>query len=491
MQRTCLMPMVSATLIRCVLAIVSVFTIADFSAGAEIALRAGSAKADITPLKWPMPMVGTFDERLAEKAFDPLHARALVLDDSRVQIALVVIDSCYVPRWVLDDAKTRAAKSTGIAAERMLMAATHTHTAPASRDRRETKADPEYVERLTQGIVTAVEQAHRNLTAAEIGWGVVQVPEEVNNRRWYMRPGGIVPNPFGGTSDAVRMNPPRASPLLDRPAGPTDPDVTFLSVRSRAARPIALLANYSLHYVGGIPPGGVSADYFGEFARLVETRLQSDDDGPPPIGILSNGTSGDINNINFRESGQRSEPFERMRTVAKRVADAVFEQYPQVAHRHDASLAMAQRRLTLDKRRPTPQQVERAREVLAAEDASSLPNLAKPYAKWVLDLDQPPHQEEIVLQALRIGDLGITAIPCEVFAEIGLEIKKRSPLWPTCTIELANGHYGYLPTPQQHALGGYETWLGTCILEEEASVKITAAVLELLGQVAAAAPATQ
>ncbi|MBW3540437.1 MAG: hypothetical protein KY476_09210, partial [Planctomycetes bacterium] len=40
-------------------------------------LRAGAAKADITPRKWPMPMVGTFNERLAEKAWDPLYARAL------------------------------------------------------------------------------------------------------------------------------------------------------------------------------------------------------------------------------------------------------------------------------------------------------------------------------------------------------------------------------------------------------------------------------
>ena len=45
-----------------------------------------------------------------------------------------------------------------------------------------------------------------------------------------------------------------------------------------------------------------------------------------------------------------------------------------------------------------------------------------------------------------------------MFVEIGLEIKKKSPLKPTFTIELANGYNGYLPTPEQHELGGYETW---------------------------------
>ena len=51
-------------------------------------------------------------------------------------------------------------------------------------------------------------------------------------------------------------------------------------------------------------------------------------------------------------------------------------------------------------------------------------------------------------------------------------------------MELANGHYGYLPTPEQHALGGYETWMGTNQLEKEASRKITAALMEMLGRLA-------
>ena len=89
----------------------------------------------------------------------------------------------------------------------------------------------------------------------------------------------------------------------------------------------------------------------------------------------------------------------------------------------------------------------------------------------------------MILQAIRIGQLGITAIPCEVFTEIGLDIKRKSPMATTFTIELANGHYGYLPTPRQHALGGYETWLGTCTLEVDSSEKITAVLLELLEEV--------
>jgi len=297
-----------------------------------------------------------------------------------------------------------------------------------------------------------------------------------------MKEGGILPNPFGGTEDKVRMNPPVGSELLDRPAGPTDPDVSVISVRAANGRPIALLANYSLHYVGGIPAGGVSADYFGEFARIVEERLATEGDHPPVVGILSNGTSGDVNNINFRNPRPPSKPFERMRQVAQRIADAALQAVEKQPYRNDITLAAAQRLLTLEKRRPTPEQLARAESLLSG-DPALLTDVTRAYAKWAIDLNKPPHTAELVLQALRIGDVGVAAIPCEVFAEIGLEIKAKSPHKPTFTIELANGHYSYLPTPRQHALGGYETWLGSNILEIEASDKITAVVLELLNEV--------
>ena len=101
-----------------------------------------------------------------------------------------------------------------------------------------------------------------------------------------------------------------------------------------------------------------------------------------------------------------------------------------------------------------------------------------------MNIDQWPGSVNLKLQALRIGDLGIVAIPCEVFAEIGLEIKQKSPLKPTFVIALANGYNGYLPTPEQHILQGYETWRSSwSYLEVDASIKITEQLLSMLKQV--------
>jgi neutral ceramidase len=450
-------------------------------------LRAGAATADITPQQWPVELIGSFSKRLAGHAWDRLNARALVLDNGETRLAFVTVDSCLVPRTLFDEAKRRAAEVCGISADHILVAATHTHSAPRVKNGRNVEAPAHYVEQMIRGIVSALQQATDNLAPAELGWGTCQVPEEVHNRRWFMKEGGIVPNPFGETTDIVRMNPPRSRGLLDRPAGPTDPEVVFLSVRTHAGRPIALLANYSLHYVGGVPGGGVSSDYFGEFADQLAAKLFPDeqrDTLPPFVGILSNGTSGDVNNINFTNPQPRAAPFVRIRKVAARVVERVVEAMPTVKYKRSIPLAMAQQELTLKVRKPTPEQVARARQFLAEPDEKNLPLRAKAYADRTLGLHEHPGTEAIVLQAIRVGDVGVTSIPCEVFTEIGLRLKEQSPLKPSFTMELANGHYGYLPTPRQHELGGYETWMGTNNLEIEASDKIEAVLRELMQKVA-------
>ena len=99
-----------------------------------------------------------------------------------------------------------------------------------------------------------------------------------------------------------------------------------------------------------------------------------------------------------------------------------------------------------------------------------------------------PEQKEVPLQVVRLGNLAIAAIPFEVFVEIGLQIKKETPFGDAFTIELANDSNGYLPTPQQHKLGGYETWMGTCRVQLDASEKITDAILELMQELNSAKP---
>jgi neutral ceramidase len=446
--------------------------------------RAGAFAVDITPRKFPVSVNGGMTDRQASKAHDPLHARCLVLDDGNTRIAIVVCDSCMIPREILDEAKRKASKLTGIPSERMLISASHTHTAPTLGSVFQSDPDPDYVKYLPGKIAEGIQNAVKNLAPARIGWAVAKDPTQVFNRRWKMKPGTIDANPFGGPTDKVRMNPGYQAKGLIEPAGPTDPEVSIVSLQSPDGRPIALLANYSLHYVGGVP--ALSADYFAAFAERMTQLLDARKSEPAFVGIMSNGTSGDINNINFAGPMPKSQgPYEQARIVANSVSKAAHQAYKTIKHKDWVELKMAQKEIELGVRLPTAADVERARGILAKAKSKVLQKLPEIYANETVHLAKYPAKVKIILQAIKIGDLGIVANPCETFVEIGLEIKKKSPLRPTFTIELANGYNGYLPTPEQHKLGGYETWRArSSYLEVDAATKITATLLDLLNQVA-------
>jgi hypothetical protein len=448
--------------------------------------RVGAATSNITPPLGQL-IVGNWTPVPADYVHDELHARCLVLDDGTTRIAIVVADNVGIPRRVLDAAKQQIAKQAGIPPGHVLISSTHTHSATTARSSadRDDPAAPmtEYQQFLAGRMADGVRRAVYNLEPARIGWGSGNLPEQVFNRRWFMKPGPHLTNPFGGT-DQVMMNPPVGSPDLVKPAGPTDPEISFLSSESESGRPIAVLANYSLHYVGGVPNGHVSADYFAVFARQMAQLLEVETHAPPFVAILSNGTSGNINNINFRGGQQRLPPYARMGRVANQAAAEVFRAMQGIDYHEYAPLKMVQRELRLKTRRAEAEKLTGwAKDVLARPE-SMRPNHPREriYAQRILNMLRMPPELDVPLQALRIGELAIVTIPFEAFVEMGIDLKARSPFPDTFVVSLANGSYGYLPTAAHHQLGGYETWLGTNQVEVGAAQKIVDALLEMLGE---------
>lgn len=453
------------------------------SANEKPMLRAGAAAVDITPTQFPMNMPGGFSANLAEKAHDPFHSRALVLDDGRTTLAMVVVDILGAGPDLLNEAKAIAAQKTGMTRDKMLICSTHTHSGPSVNTRTETAAA--YHKIFVEGIAKSIIQAHAALKPAAVGAAAHALPDEVFNRRWYLKPGKMPPNPFG-KFDRVKMNPGTSPEVIERPAGPIDPDITILSVQDAKRKPLALFANYSLHYVGGAPKGEMSADYFGEFARLMPSRLRGD---ASFVAMMSNGTSGDINNIPFGVTRPPREPFEQIRLVAAKAADTAWLAHQKIEkHQNQVRLGMVQREVKLKYRRPSAQDVAEAKAVLAIKDKAAieqLPRLAQNYARSVVNAAERPEDHLTVqIQAIRIGDFAVCGIPFETFVEIGLDLKKRSPFPQSMVIGLANGRHGYLPTLEQHQLGGYETWIGTNQVQEDTSVILTDHLLEMLKELA-------
>jgi neutral ceramidase len=286
----------------------------------------------------------------------------------------------------------------------------------------------------------------------------------------------------------VKTNPGVNNPGLLEPAGPTDPEVGFISVQHLDGRPLALLANYSLHYVGGVGPGHISADYFGAFAGKIGGLLGAEPQEPPFVGIMSNGTSGDINNIDFRGSQAKEGLYGRIQIVANDVAQAVANAVKSIKHKDWAPLAVGQKEIQLGLRLPKKEEVEKARDVMKQSKLfPRMETLEQVYARETVLLSEFPATVSAPLQVMKIGDLHVSAIPAEVFVEIGLELKKRHA--PTFTVSLANAYHGYLPTPEHHRLGGYETWRArSSCLEVDASTQILAGLEELFQQLKPKAP---
>ncbi len=454
------------------------------------AFRAGAAKSNITP-SLGGDVIGGFVPFPATHIHDELHARCLVLDDGRTKLALVVCDLLGIDSRLSVEARKLIQQAAGIPPEHVLISAVHTHSACSALGKDRFKFPHElddYQRFVARRIADGVRCAANQLRPAQVALAAAEAPEHVFNRRWFMKPGTVPPNPFGGT-DRVKMNPPAGSRDLAEPAGPTDPTISILALREPGGRPIAVFSAYSLHYVGGVGHGHISADYFGMYCRHLERLLHAEDQDPPFVAMMANGTSGDINNINFRNPRPGQEPYAQMRRVAEDVAGKVYAALAKAAYCDRVTLAARYREPMIASRRPSAEQIQWAKQMLAKPapkpGKADLPYI---YAQRTKSMADYPEVIPLPLQVLRIGDVCIGAMPTEVFCEIGLEFKKRSPVQPAFLVSLAHGYFGYLPTARHHALGGYETWLGTSRLEPQASEKMLDALLEMAAETRSTEP---
>lgn len=465
-------------LVFCILAPIGV---RSASADTDDGFCAGAAAIDVTP-GLGVSMNGTISKPgPVEGVHDPLHARALVMRLGETRVGVVVVDMCLIDREALDDAKRLIRDRTGIPADRVLISSTHSHATPRVMRIDTGPADEAYRQWLAERVAEAVARADENLAPARLAFGRFEMPEMVACRRTLCEPGSVSPNPFGGTEDGVASISAK-SPRPIRPAGPVDPAVSVVSLRHADGSPLAVLANYSVHYAGGYGGRNVSADYFGVFARRLEEGLGTVHGHPRFVAMMSNGTSG--NTGATRVEGGPHAPWKVMEIAGTALAERTRALIDGLAHAVPAGLEMAERPIELGVRKPDAARLAWADRVLAGQEEQNKHRWKRIYAEEARRLAQFPDRYAIKLQALRIGDVAIAAVPCEVFAETGLAIKRDSPCPRTFTISLANGACGYLPPPEQHAVGGYETWPArSSHLEVGAEPKIREAIRRLLVEV--------
>ena len=445
-------------------------------------IYAGAAMADITP---PMGTALGVDlwPHYARFIHDPLHAKALVLKQDELTVAIVIVDICIMGTDLMDDIKSRIHSHTGIHPKNILLASNHDHAAANVVGLLGNGVDIDYRLKLPNLVVKAVKLAKEKLKPAKIASGSVDVPEYVLCRRYLMKEGYEAKNPVTHKNDQVKTNPFGGEDMIVGPAGIPDPGLSFLAIKGLDDRWISVLGNYSLHYVSDWHDDSITADYFGEFSKQIKEKLHADDNF---VGIMSNGTSGDVNIWDFINPDRfPKEHFAKSELIGGALSQKVIEELSKVIWHNNPALAVQYEELELAVRKPSDGELEAAKKAFIENDFDNLSlkddAVQRIYDREQIMLNEYPDTFIAPVQSIKIGNLVIGALPGEFFSETGYYLKKSITSHNYFSISLANAYGGYIPPAHEHERGGYETWRArSSFMETGAEEKIRVTLIELI-----------
>ena len=432
-------------------------------------LQVGMAETDLTP-PTGFPIAGYYHERLATGTLDPLKAKAIVFRDGETRAALVVCDLGAIAADLSHEVRGKAAERTGIPVENMVIAATHSHTAPDYfkdlylylAGRRENKLRSDYIGRLIDRIVQSIVAADQAVqpVVLEAGTAKQQTPVAFN-RRFVMRDG------------SVRTWEKLTHPNVIRPAGPIDPRISLLRVKSADGRTTrGVVSNFALHLdtVGGLK-------WSGDYPSFVEQTLRQQLGGDV-VSLFSAGCCGDINHSDPTKTERNKTDF-----IGKSLGGTIVSHLQKLRPLENTALRVRSTTVKLPLAKVTPEQVKQAKVILtAAKQKEKVDFYEQVTAYKHIILDQLRHAspelkpEEFVswglshrwagvgdtlpveIQVIGLGDeVAFVCLPGEVFVELGLAIKQGSPFRTTFVVELSGcAETLYIPTRAAYAQGSYE-----------------------------------
>jgi hypothetical protein len=373
-----------------------------------------------------------------------------------------------MPRGVVERAREQIERETRIPGGRVMNSATHSHTGPvlvigSSRDPAEGEGRDKsrrYTDVLPGLIARSVKEADQRLAPARASVGVGHEEHLSFNRRYVMQDG------------TVGWNPGKLNPKIVRPAGPIDPEVPVVYFESLelaepkdakapkpapTSRPIATYVNFAMHLdtTGGLQ---ISADYAFALGTLLG-RVKS----PEMVTLFTIGTAGDINHVDVstKRPQQGTQEAARIGTI---LAGETIKTLARLEPVRSAAPRVRSEMVKLDLPAVTAEEVAKARKDATTFGKDAPTFLEKVNAFKVLDVAaREGRPQEVEVQVIALGDdLAWVSMPGEIFVELGLEVKRRSPFRHTIIAELANGAIGYIPTRRAFAEGNYEPVSARC-----------------------------
>lgn len=373
-----------------------------------------------------------------------LHAKALIIENSSQRVCFVSCDALTIPSRVAESATGKIAAATGIPETHIIICATHAHGGPCTVENAGWRPDKEYLRRLEVGSIRACVKAavaleHNEDDGTELFLGLGQEATIGRNSRPLLRDGNIGWRGYR-KEDMVR------------PTGPYDPDIHALVLRRAQGKYAGLIFNHSVHNNVAVGARVLSPCMYGLAALELEQQH-----GAPVLFVP--GAFGSTHNRTHLDSGlSGAECVNRIVAAVNETLDCT-RPIPDTPWRI-LRRAFKYRVRTFDEERESAA-VKCYLERYTPNDAEHL----QAFHRAMRDELAPCQgaEREAVLQVMRLGDVGLVAIPGEMFASLGLELRRCSPLRHTMIVGLANGTINYIPDRKAYDYGGYQTWTGMTV----------------------------
>lgn len=398
--------------------------------------RAGCAQQKITP-PLGVSLAGYFHDRIGKSVRDDLYARAIVIESGGARLAMISCDLISISEELSLPAKAIIEKEVGIPPENVLICATHTHTGPEVRPNGVVARSEEWFSNAPRLVAESVKMAADSMFTATIRAGRAEVYGCSFNRLYRLRDGS---EQFGvrGRADEVITE-----------AGPIDPELQTLSVVDEEGDLRALAVNFPLHpdVIGGGSANFISADWPGEMANNISSIY-----GANVVTLFLQGTAGDINHATHSHTYlPRSGPKKAVqlgRALAGAAIYAAERAEPMTELKLDSKIDL----LSIPYYTRDEEYMAEIAKMKAREMSASEKYIVQRAESWPYD----GKNADVPVQTMRIGDIGLAALPAEIFVGVGLEIKRFSPAKFTFVVELANARAStYVPTTDQAGRGAY------------------------------------
>ncbi len=423
-------------------------------------LKVGYAKVNINP-RLGIGVYGYYESRYAKGFLDDLEAHALALSCGDDTILMISVDTCAIEKEVFVKYSENISKATGLMAEKIFMAATHTHTGPFLTHTDMFEVDDslinEYSDFLGKRLADLAVLAINDLKPSRMGFIEGKAPDRIAYiRRYKMKDG------------TTCTCPPINDPNIDHPIGELDQRVHILRFDQQNGESIVLL-NYGLH-ADTVNGELICSDWVGVLRRTVDKAL----DGVKCITIVGaqgdvgsthvNPSGGDMNDTEISFDNEMKSPG-MARFVGRALAGTVLQVYDKVEYVDVDDIKILEKIIEVPANKPSPEDMPQARlyKKLHEEgkddeipfEAMELTTVVAEAIR-MCELENAPDNFKLNLTGLKIGPVALIGIPGEPFTDVGVGIKDTKGWSAIMPCALVNGDFGYFPMKSAFDEGGYE-----------------------------------